>query len=270
MARRLLALLDGLLNLVTMLVVVVIGAYAGYALWDNEQIYAETANVQAELLLYKKQADEDPSRVGGMFEELRKINPDVRAWLTMDNTMIDYPVLQGRTNYSYLNTDVYGNFALAGSIFLDSRNDADFLDRDNLLHGHHMSNHRMFGDLDLYKDKTFFEENRTGTLILEDRTYLLRTFSVLYCLSNDYVIFNPDKWADDIREVLEYAKETSLYKDSDVIERLLEENELASVGGKEPQIIVMATCSVESDASRFVLLAEMIPSELAENGEEEP
>lgn len=41
------------------------------------------------------------------------------AWLTIDDTKIDYPVMQGKDNTEYLNKDPYGDYALAGSIFLD-------------------------------------------------------------------------------------------------------------------------------------------------------
>ena len=61
--------------------------------------------------------------------------------------------MQGETNLEYLNLDVCGNFALAGSIFLDTRNERDFSDPHSILYGHHMENSAMFGDLDLYKDE---------------------------------------------------------------------------------------------------------------------
>lgn len=252
----------------TILIIVVVGAYAGYALWDNQQIYASTDNVQAELLAFKNKAEDNDA--GNMFEELKAINPDVNAWLSMDNTKIDYPILRGVNNNTYINKNVYGEYTLAGSIFLDSRNAPYFTDQYNLVHGHHMAERRMFGDLDLYKDQKFFEENRTGVLILEDKTYSLRTFSALYVLSYDKVIFQPNKWINDLKEPLEYAKEISLYKDDEMIDRLYKENEEAKVGGKKPQIILLATCSPESDDSRFVLLAEMIPLEASKNGEVEP
>ena len=62
------------------------------------------------------------------FEELLGINPDVCAWVTLDNTAIDYPVVQGEDNFTYVNTDVYGDFSLAGSIFLDVNCDKNFTD----------------------------------------------------------------------------------------------------------------------------------------------
>lgn len=106
---------NSLLSAVIVLFLVVAGAYSAYALWDNMQVYASVDDIQSQLLKYKPTPGEDN---GPTFEELRAINPDVCAWITLDGTKIDYPVLQGEDNLTYINKDVYGNFALAGSIYL--------------------------------------------------------------------------------------------------------------------------------------------------------
>lgn len=152
----------------------VAGVYAAYALWDNNRIYSAANDVQADMVKIKPAVEEDG---GASFEELLAINRDVCGWVTLDNTKIDHPVLQDSTNLTYINRDVYGNFALAGSIFLDTRNERDFSDAYSLLYGHHMENSGMFGDLDLYKDQTFFDENSAGMLILPDRAYNLEIFA---------------------------------------------------------------------------------------------
>lgn len=263
MARGFLNSCNRLLNAFMMIVLLVMGAYAGYALWDNNQIYAAADNVQAELLTYKP--DEESQ---SQFAELKAINSDVVAWLTMDNTKIDYPLLYGESNTYYLNRNVYKQFALAGSLFVDVRCDPDFNSRYTLVHGHHMANRLMFGDLDLYKDQAFFEANRTGTLVLEDRIYSLRTIACLVVAANDAVIFDPGRWADDIEEPLEYACATALYADDAMITRLLEENEEAGHGGRKPQILVLATCSSEYTDARTILLAEMQDYEPADREDE--
>lgn len=241
-----------------MIALVVMGAYAGYALWDNQQIHSAAGNVQEELLLYKSKAKNENL---DMFEELRKINPDVQAWLELDNTQIDYPMLCGETNSYYLSRNVYRQFALEGSIFIDTRCNKELRSCYSLVHGHHMTYHQMFGDLDLYKDEEFFWKSRTGTVLLPDREYELRTFAVLITDALHDIIFEPQEWAENIEKPLLYAREASMYKDDEMIDRLLLENEEAKKGGKKPQIIVMATCSAEYDASRTVLLCEMIPVE---------
>lgn len=66
-------------------------AFAGYAIWDNAQIYHQAEAVQDQIRQLKPESDADG---GPGFDELRAINPDVVAWITVDGTNIDYPVLQ--------------------------------------------------------------------------------------------------------------------------------------------------------------------------------
>lgn len=225
------------------------GTYAAFALWDNGQIYTEAENVREDMIRIKPEIDESEPSGGADFDEIRSINPDIRAWLTIDNTKIDYPVLQGENNLSYINTDVYGNFALAGSIYLDSRNDGAFGDRYSLLYGHHMADGNMFGDLDKFKDREFFEENGTGLLILPDGVYRLNVFACLVVNASDNYIFEPAAWRDDITELLDYAAENALYIRADAVRSLGQ-----SENGK---IIALSTCSSEFTDARTIVLAEM-------------
>ncbi|RBP64491.1 sortase B [Alkalibaculum bacchi] len=238
---------NGLISFVIILSLSLAGLYAAYALWDNSLIYAAVDDAQADMLKLKPQEDKPT------FDELLAINPDVQAWLTLDNTNIDYPVLQGETNLNYINTDVYGNFALAGSIFLDSRNDGDFYDTYSLLYGHHMDNGKMFGDLSLYKEEAFFKENKTGTLILPDRVYKLEIYACLLVSSSEEAIFNPKRWQDNIDDLLQFADSNALYLNEVAIE-----NAMNSTDG-DPQILALTTCSSEFTDARTVILAVMEP-----------
>ena len=157
---------NSLVTAIVALFLILAAAYSGYALWDNAQVYGAVDDIQSQLL--KLKPDPEQKDGGASFEELRKINPDVCGWITLDHTKIDYPILQGEDNLTYINTDVYGDFALSGSIFLDSGCDRNFQGKYSLLYGHHMAEHKMFGDLDLYRKKKFFNKNTTGTLILPD------------------------------------------------------------------------------------------------------
>src|SRR5690554_3268386 len=114
-SKFILKVANSLISFVVLLSLCIAGLYASYALWDNSRVYAKVDNVQEDILKLKPQINEEED-VEPSFEELLAINPDVRAWVTLDNTKIDYPILQGESNLSYINTDVYGNFSLAGSI----------------------------------------------------------------------------------------------------------------------------------------------------------
>lgn len=252
--RNILRAANALVSMVTILALLICGAYAAYALWDNNQVYQQAEDVQIQMLELKPEIEEDG---GASFEELLAINPDVCAWLTVDNTAIDYPVLQGTTNHTYINTDVYGNFALAGSIFLDSRNDRTFSEPYSLLYGHHMADSRMFGDLDLFKDEEFFEENRTGTLILPDRAFELEIFSCLLIGASEDEIFDPTLWQEDINGLIQYTKQNALHLDESMISSI-------EADPDGVQILAMSTCSSEFTDARTIVLAVMKPLTPAE------
>lgn len=253
MARFFLKACNSIVNIVVILALLISGAYAVYALWDNNQVLTAAEDVQADMIKLKPQIAEDgePADTGPTFDELLAINEDVVAWVSMDNTHIDHPVLLGDNNLEYINKDVYGNFALAGSIFLDSRNDREFTDSYNLLYGHHMADSRMFGDLDLYKDEAFFRENRTGMLILPDRVYDLEVISCMLIGASDDMIFDPTAARDDITGLLDHIQSDSLYVNEDVLAKARQTENL--------QILALSTCSTEFTDARTIVLTVMEP-----------
>lgn len=258
MSRMILKAANALVNLVVVLCLCLAGTYAGYALWDNSRVYTAASDVQADMVKIKPAVQEDG---GASFEELLAINPDVRAWVTLDNTKIDHPVLQGATNLTYINRDVYGNFALAGSIYLDTRNDPSFADAYSLLYGHHMENSGMFGDLDLYKNETFFNENSTGTLILPEKTYKLEIFACLLLEAGEDAIFNPEQWQTDIGGLLAFARERSLFTREAAIRKLEEM--------PQPKVLAFSTCASEFTDARTIVLAVMEPYETLDQEDSE-
>ena len=190
------------------------------------------------------------------FGQLKAINPDITAWITMSGTAIDYPVMQGSSNYSYINTDVYGNFALAGSIFLDSRNDANYEDLYSLLYGHNMSQHRMFSDINLYKDQDFFDKNRLGLLMLPDGCHILESISVIVAPASNSGLFNPENWTYlDGEGILRMAQEDAVFICDEGLEALKAQIE----AGENPRLVSLSTCSDEFTDARTILLTLMDP-----------
>ena len=245
----------GIFNLIVIFVLLLFAVYACYALWDNNQVLHAAEDVQQELMRLKPTISPSPNVEGqaeepdGGFSELLEINADVIGWLSMDETRIDFPVVQGQDNLEYINMDVYGNFSLAGSIYLDTRNQKDFADAYSLLYGHHMAEGNMFGDLDLYKEESFFRSNTTGTLILPEKAYKLEVLSCMLVGSSDDLIFDPDYTRDHIDELLEYAQQESLYLHSETLERFLRSS--------DQKILALSTCSSEFTDARTVVLVWM-------------
>ena len=113
-------------------------------------------------------ADAEPARddQGRLkkFLPLLEINNDIKGWITVPNSKIDYPVLQSEKdlllqpgeNETYLYTDYQGNSTKYGSIFIDAH--CDITDCKNIIiHGHHMRDGRMFANLMNYSDLSFYQ-----------------------------------------------------------------------------------------------------------------
>jgi len=110
------------------------------------------------------------------FEQLKGINPDTVAWLTMDGTHIDHPVVRSADNFDCLDKGFDGRFYAGGTLFQDYRNES--LDEPYvMIHGHNMAAGAMFGDLEKYLDEEFLETNHTGTLLTPEYDYDIEVFA---------------------------------------------------------------------------------------------
>ncbi len=253
MRRKIIRFCHGLLTAVELLLMIAALVYAGYSLWDNRQVYDQVENVTRDLREIKALNGDDPL---SLFDQLRFINPDVHAWITMEGTSIDYPVLKGKNNFTYIDTDVYGNFAMLGSIFMDYHNSADFRDIYTVLLGHNISGHRMFSDVNLYKDEAFFRQHTTGILTLADGDHDLMTLSCMVTSAGNSLIFFPKNW-DYLTpaQIYESVLEGAMHLNPEGL-RLLK---AMLDAGTDVHIVALSTCSTEYSDARTILLTLMDP-----------
>ncbi len=195
---------EKLVNFVAMILVLLLMLYAGYSLYDNWLI--SQAGFGSELMKYKPDAEKTYS-----FEELIARNPDVVAWLTIDDTHIDYPVVQGKDDAEYLNKDALGEFSLSGSLFLSCLNAPDFSDPYSLIYGHHMDNGGMFGDITNFLKESYFEGHRKGTLRNTDHTWTIELFSVVKTDAAASEVYSIYTWKESNAGLKSWLKEESLY-----------------------------------------------------------
>lgn len=240
---------DRILSFIVAIFVLLMLAYGGYSLWDTAMVY-RGAFVSSDLLVYK------PSGTGSdnpTLAELQQINPDVCAWLTIDDTHVDYPIVQGKDDMEYINKDVYGEFALSGSIFLASSNSPDFSDRYSLVYGHHMSNGAMFGDIVEFVDQAYFQEHQTGTLYLPGGTYAITLFACVETYASDSVIYNPNAYRSDTEALLSYIEANAVqYRDIGIT--------------AEDPIIGLSTCAEAQTNGRVVVFGRLDKQSQAQEG----
>ena len=231
-----------ILSLMASVIILAMFAYGGYSLWDSYMVN-QGAFLSSDLLKYKPQAAEDGGEANYSLEELIALNRDTRGWITIDDTHIDYPFVQGETDMEYINMDIMGEFALSGAIFQSCMNSPDFSDTYNLLYGHHMDNAAMFSDVMEFLDADYFESHQTGTLYLPDKTYHISVFACIEADGYDPLIYNPGP-DFGTGELLEYLKASSTqYRDIGVT--------------AEDKIVGLSTCVDAQTTERAILFGRL-------------
>jgi sortase B len=236
---------DWVLNRMIALVLVLALLYSGFGLWDTWMIY-DDAGLDSDLLKYKPTVSTDGDAPNPTLSDLQQINEDVCAWLTVDDTNIDYPVVQGEDNVEYLNQAVDLTFALSGSIFLDYRNDRDFTDFYSLIYGHHMAGNVMFGEIPYFQEEDYFESHTTGSLCTPEHTYHITWFAYVDTTAYDKMLFAPDGYTNQEQKeaLLDYIKETATqYRDIGVT--------------ASDQIVALSTCEDSTTDGRALLIGRM-------------
>ena len=221
------------INFIVAIISLILFLICLYAMIDAYNVYVGASDTG--ILKYKP--------VAGNTEILRELSGDAVAWLTVDNTKIDYPVMQGETNSEYLNKDPYGEFSLSGSIFLDSRNEKMFSDPYSLVYGHHMEYGAMFGSLDEYAGKEFFDAHKTGTLtVIKGAEYKITFFASCKAQATDKVIFDPPESSN--QALLEYLKKHAIIYDPRGV----------SAGSK---LIALSTCQSAESYERMIVFGTL-------------
>ena len=106
---------SGAVTLMSGLLAAVLILYSGYVLYDTFSIEQSAASSAWDLLRYKPEIIEDAD-VPLSTSSLAEINQDYRAWLTVYDSSIDYPVMQGGDDLYYASHDIYKRSSLTGAI----------------------------------------------------------------------------------------------------------------------------------------------------------
>ena len=207
-----------------------------WCMYDNWYVYSHAADGR-KLMLYK------PGIAGAVSPEDSPISDDMAAWLTIDGTGIDYPVMQSSDNIRYLNTDPFGSYSLSGSIFLDCRNAADFTDPYSLVYGHHMEHGRMFGALDDFLSEAYLKQHSKGTLMIgkkAEKTYSLEVFAAMRANAANKTIFN--------------------LSDPDALRTELKTRATVYTEDKDARILGLSTCAEGDAVSRILVFCYLTES----------
>lgn len=181
-------------------------------------------------------------------EELYKINSDIIGWIKIDDTNINYPVMQTKDRPQfYLRKDFYKKYSQWGTPFLAEN--CDIQTSDNLIiYGHHINNSKMFGELEKYRNKDFYKNHKNIKFYTKDNLTEYEIISVFRTTANsefkyyEFVNANNEK---EFETFVTKCKELSFYN--------TENN--AEYGDK---FITLVTCDYSIKNGRLVVVAKKV------------
>ena len=174
---------------------------------------------------------------------LQEEYPDIKGWISIPGTCVDYPVLQSSANEPeyYLRRTYKGEHRTAGSIFFQW--DCSPESRNLVVYGHNMNDGTMFAVLQKMADEAFRNEH---SKILLQTSGGLREYQIAAVLKTDIqkLPFNRTGFADDA-DFLSFQEELfaqSLYKPE-------------TIPGADRRLLTLVTCSYEWESARTVVIA---------------
>lgn len=200
---------------------------------DNKKIITElSSDVKVE--------EDEEEKYSINFNKLKEKNKDTVAWIKVENTNIEFPVVQSVDNSYYLTHDFNNKYSVAGWIFADYRNKFDGTDKNIVLYGHNMHDNSMFSTLKNVLKKKWYEnyKNYIITFITEDEYQKYQVFSVYQIEAEDYYI-KTDFKDNEFSEFVNIVTKRSIKKfDVNVT--------------NEDKILTLSTCA-NNDKYRVVL-----------------
>ena len=181
------------------------------------------------------------------FSELKKINNNVKGWIQVNGTNINYPFVQANDNKYYLTHSFDKSWNSAGWLFLDYRNNINN-NKNTIIYAHDRNDKTMFGSLRTVLTKNWLSNTNNYVIKIstEKENSLWQIFSTYHIpTTSDYLQTNFDSDIE-YQEFLNKIKNRSRY------------NFNTNVTSTD-NILTLSTCYSKSD--KMVVHAKLIKKE---------
>ena len=214
---------------------------------EQEEIFEELENIVTtnETNEEKEQKEDNVN-----LNKLYKINNDIVGWLKIENTNINYPVMQtkDRPDY-YLRKNFYKEYSVFGTPYIDEN--CDIENGNNLIiYGHHINGNKMFGELENYKNEEYYNKHKFikfYTLNEKAEYEIISVFKTTVYNDNGFKYYQYYNLEDEreFETFINKCKELSLY----------DTQKIAKYGDK---LLTLSTCEYSQNNGRLVVVARKI------------
>ena len=216
---------------------------------EQESIFNELNEIiqidSEKLVKINSEANEDIN-----IDELYQINNDLIGWIKINDTDINYPVMQNKNQPEYyLRRNFYKNYSSYGTPFLAY--ECNLKTSENLIiYGHHMQNKKMFGELENYKNKEFYNNHKE---IIFYTLYNIQKYEI-------FAVFKTTLYKND---TFKYYQNIELNIEEDYLNFINKccSKSLYNTNIKpnyKDKLITLSTCEYSEENSRLVVIARQI------------
>lgn len=177
-------------------------------------------------------------------------NADCVAWITIEGTVVDYPVMYSpdKKDY-YLKRDFNGNKSAAGTLYISEICNPDVSD-NVIIYGHNMNSGKMFATLTKYKKRSFYEDHR---YIRFETLEGVHTYEVIFALTTpvytgndfEYYSFATARSEAEFEAYIAQCARRALY----------DTGQSASYGDR---LLTLSTCEYSQKNGRMLVVAKRI------------
>ncbi len=240
-----------------LIMLVIVAGIISYISISNYVAFKEVAQIQENVKnkIESNTEEELPSDIpeneervikNSYLVSLMSMNKDVVGWLKVNETNIDYPVVQASDNDYYLKHNLDNEEDKNGWIFMDYRNSKYNLDKNTIIFGHNMYySGIMFGTLANVTKKSWYE-NPDNLIISYDTIYESNKYQI-------FSIYKIPKTSDYLKTYFSTDAEFSEFID------MIKSRSMVDFGVSvttSDSIITLSTCSNYND--RLVVHAKLI------------
>lgn len=216
---------------IAIIVFIIIVTTSSYLLIKEFFQYKENNDINIKLSTEVIIEDDDIENVKIDWKQLEDVNSDIIGWIKINNTNINYPILQDDDNLKYLKHSFNMEYNKNGSIF--TLNNKPFQEDVTVIYGHNMRNGSMFSNLSKYMNRKFFDEHATFEIYTKNHNYKATIFSCYSIGVNEEE--RNIKLLNFLEEIEYYKKQSKFYVDNI---------------GEISKIVKLSTCSYLNSHTR--------------------
>lgn len=209
--------------IVIFVICLILLVFSGFnlVLWyiDNQDISSEIDLVQeitpVKVITIADENQESAKKeqyIAADLKEIQKLNSEVRGWINIPYTDVNYPYVQHKDNSYYLNHSFDKSKNKAGWVFLDYRNNSDELDSNTIIYGHNRLDGSMFGSLNNLTKKNYLNDNTEHLIYIstDKYNYVFEVFSIYRIETTDDYLKTTFR-ADEFSEWIKLISGRSMY-----------------------------------------------------------